>query len=262
MRPDPYAWSLDPDGILIAASLVAAYAVGVHFYPASRRRVMCFALGAALVLATHVTPLAAIANHYLLSAHLLQNVALAEWAPALVVVGIPAALATRLASLPGARIVTHPAVALPLWLTTYVLWHIPAAYDAALRHQSTLLHVEHGCYFTAGLLFWWPVFHTRPHGLTPGNKTAYLFAAFLVSSPLGIVISLVSTPLYAFYAHGPRLWGLSSLGDQQIAGVTMSVEEALVFFALCAYFFVRFLREEDVRDAFRPEAEASTSGSR
>ena len=36
-----------------------------------------------------VPPLATISNHYLLSAHLLTNVAIAEWAPALLVLGIP-----------------------------------------------------------------------------------------------------------------------------------------------------------------------------
>jgi cytochrome c oxidase assembly factor CtaG len=45
------------------------------------------------------------------------------------------------------------------------------------------------------------------------------------------------------------MWGLSDLADQQIAGVTMSVEQAIVFFCVAAYFVVRQLRAEEAREA-------------
>ena len=260
--PDPYAWSLDADGIVIAAGLLGLYLVGIRRHPAPAWRVTCFVLGCGLILVTHVTPLAAISNHYLLSAHLLQNVALAEWAPALCVVGLPPALAARLVWVPGARALTHPAVALPLWIGTYVVWHLPWAYDAALEHPSTLLHLEHACYFTAGVLFWWPVFQQRPHALSSGQKTVYIFSAFVLAAPLGLLLSLLPSPIYSFYETAPRLWGLSAITDQQIAGITMSAEEAIVFFCLCSWFFMRFLQEEERRDAFRTPVRAPTSDNR
>jgi len=43
---------------------------------------------------------------------------------------------------------------------------------------------------------------------------------------------------------------LSDLTDQQIAGVTMAVEQAIVFFAVFAYFFARFLRTEHIAGVF------------
>ena len=33
--------------------------------------------------------------------------------------------------------------------------------------------------------------------------------------------------------------------DQQLAGVTMALEQAFVFFAVFAYWFLRFLAEQD-----------------
>ena len=57
--------------------------------------------------------------------------------------GVPAGLAAGLGRLPGARVLTHPVVALLVWVATYAAWHVPAVYDAALRHQSSLLHLEH-----------------------------------------------------------------------------------------------------------------------
>ena len=44
------------------------------------------------------------------------------------------------------------------------------------------------------------------------------------------------------------MWGLSDLADQQIAGVTMSVEQAVVFFCVAAFFVLRQLRAEEARE--------------
>jgi len=242
-------WSLHPETLLAIGVLAGAYGVLVRDEVVSRWRLGCFAGGLALLAAAHVTPLGSLASTSLLSAHLLQNVVMAEWAPALLVLGIPAGAAARLGRLPGARALTHPAVALALWAGTYMAWHVPAVYDAALRHQSSLLHLEHVTYVATGLLLWWPVFQASPRRLSSGAKAAYLLAAFMVASPLGIVLSLLTEPAYDFYVAAPSVWGLSDLADQQIAGVTMSVEEAAVFFCLGAYFLVRFLREEESRQA-------------
>jgi putative membrane protein len=160
--------------------LAAAYALTLRRFPAPGWRVACFLGAAALILAVFVTPLENLALHYLLSAHLLQNVALAEWAPALVVLAIPPAAARAARRFRAVRFLTHPLVALPLWILTYYAWHVPAAYDAALRHPETLLHVEHLCYFVTGLLVWWPVLTNQ---LAPGGAAAYLFLAFALASP-------------------------------------------------------------------------------
>lgn len=244
MRPDPYAWSAAPSGVAVAVGMLAGYGLVVRAYPPPRWRVASFAAGTALALAVQVTPLAALSNHYLLSAHLLQNIALAEWAPALCVLGVPPALAAALRGVPAVRLLTHPLVALPLWLGTYFAWHLPWAYDAALGHPTTLLHLEHACYFVAGCLLWWPVLQHEPQRLSSGAKAVYLFGAFVLISPLGLLLSLLQRPIYDFYVDAQRLWGLSPLADQQIAGVTMTCAEAIVFFAAFVLFLARFLREE------------------
>jgi len=199
----------------------------------------------ALIVAAFVTPLETLALHYLLSAHLLQNVVLAEWAPALVVLGLPPALAAEAGQRPAVRVLTYPFVALPLWLATYFIWHLPWLYDAALRRPETVLHLEHLCYLATGVLVWWPVVHGRPWALSSGAKAAYVFGAFVLASPLGLLLTLVPRPLYDFYEQAPRVWGLSALGDQQLGGVTMAGEQAIVLFTVFVYFFTRFLAEQE-----------------
>ena len=133
---------------------------------------------------------------------------------------------------------------LPLWLASYYAWHVPAVYDAALRHQSTLIHLEHAWYFGTGVLMWWPLLQDEPHRLASAARVGYAFAAFVLAAPLGLLLALLPRPVYTYYEHAPRLWGLSRLGDQELAGATMASEQAVVLFAVFAYWLRRFLAEE------------------
>jgi putative membrane protein len=244
---DPHSWSLKWDVLLAIGGLGAAYFWSQRRWPADTTRKAAFDLAMILLLAVYVTPLHTIALHYLLSVHLLQNVVTAEWAPGLVVFALAPSLARELERFAGVRLLTYPLVALPLWLGTYFVWHVPPIYDRALEQAGWLLNLEHLTYFFAGLLLWWPVVHGR---FSDGVKAAYLFGAFVLAAPLGLLLALLPRPIYDFYKEAPQLWGLSDSTDQQIAGVTMAVEQAIVFFAVFAYFFMRFLRTEHIAGVF------------
>ena len=241
MRPDPFAWTPHPEAVSAIVLTAVAYGLAIRVYPASRRQIALFATAIVLLVATAVTPLDSLTYH-LLTAHLLQNVVLAEWAPALLVAAVPAALAAALDELPGWRTLTHPLLALSLWVAVYALWHLPPAYDTALRHPATLLHLEHVTYLVTGVLVWWPVFQG---GLSYGFRAGYLFLGFALASPIGLVMALVPEAAYHYYAGGFDPWDLSALTDQRIAGVTMAAEQAVGFFALFVWAFFRFLREEE-----------------
>ena len=79
----------------------------------------------ALLAVAFWTPLHHLGLHYLLTAHLLQNVILAEWAPLLAVLGVSRPMAERARALAGWRVRDASAVALPLWLANYFVWHVP-----------------------------------------------------------------------------------------------------------------------------------------
>ena len=236
MAPDPYAWSWNPEALVLVLALTAGYFLALRRHPAPAWRRACFLAGMGLILAVTITPVETISLHYLLTVHLFQNVVLAEWAPALAVLGIPAALAATMPRVPALP-------ALLLWVVNYMVWHLPWIYDAALRQPHTLLHLEHAAYFVTGILLWWPVVHGD---LTSGAKATYVFAAFALASPIGLLLALIPEPIYDFYLEAPReLWGLDPLLDQQLAGIAMSLTEAVVFFAAFAFFFAQFLREQD-----------------
>ena len=242
MAPETWSWSAEALAPIALAGIYLASTRGDR----EPRRAAAFLAGCALLVAALVTPLDTLARDYLVWAHLLQNVVLAEWAPLLLVVGITPALAGRLSRTSAVVLLTRPVVALPLWVATYAVWHVPTLYDAALRHPHSLLPLEHATYVVSGLAFWWCVWQDLPHRLTSVARAAYVFAAFLLSAPLGLVLALVPEPLYDFYAGSPeRVWGLSRLEDQQLGGMTMAAEQSLVFFAVFAYWFLRFLSEQE-----------------
>ena len=241
----PYAWQADVDTTVVVPALSLLYLYALGRLGAPRWRIACFAGAMALLAIAFWTPLHHLGLHYLLSAHLLQNVILAEWAPLLAVLGISRPMAAAAARFRAWRIAVHPAVALPIWLADYFAWHVPPVYDAALDHQAWLIHLEHACYFGTGVLVWWPLVQDLPRRLASGARAAYAFAAFVLASPLGLLLALLPKPVYHFYVHAePRVFGWSPLADQEIAGVTMASEQAIVLFVVFLYWFRRFLAEE------------------
>jgi putative membrane protein len=232
--------------VAVLVLLALGYALNVRRFPAPPWHIACFAAGLALIAATELSPLHSLTFH-LLTMHLLQNVVLAEWAPGLAVVGLAPSLARDLERWRTVRVATHPLVALPAWLLSSYVWHLPAVYDTALEHQESILHLEHASFFTTGVLLWWPVVHGRR---SDGEKALYVFAAFVLASPVGLLLALLPHPIYDFYERAPHLWGLGHLTDQQIAGVTMAVEQAIVFFAVFVFHLARFLRSEELVGTF------------
>jgi putative membrane protein len=244
----PGQWSWNPEA-LFGVALAVAYLAALRRRPASRLRVASFLAGCGLLVAAFVTPWDTVATEYLLWIHLLQNVVLAEWAPLLLVLGIPPSLAASIGTRRVVRALSHPLVALPVWVSTYALWHVPALYDAALDDRAALLALEHLTYLVTGLALWWCVWQDEPHHLSTGARAAYVFAAFVFSAPLGLVLALVPEPIYGAYADAPeRLWGLSRLDDQQLGGIAMAGEQSVVFFSVCAFWFLRFLAEQEADD--------------
>src|SRR5436305_7819051 len=130
------------EAVGLVPALALAYVVATRRNPPGRLRVAAAAAGVALVFLAFFTELQPLALHTFLWAHLLQNVVLAEWATALLVLAVPAPLVERARGF----VLFRPFLALPLWIGTYLVWHLPWVYDYALRHPHSLLHVEHAMY--------------------------------------------------------------------------------------------------------------------
>lgn len=116
-------------------------------------------------------------------------------------------------------------VGLPFLVSTVTLWlwHLPAAYDAALGHLGLYWVMQFSLLGTAWA-FWRAVF-SQP--ATSGLGWAFL--AYLAMGMLGAILTLTPQSLYATHATAPMLWGMTALTDQQLGGLIMWMPAGLVF---------------------------------
>jgi cytochrome c oxidase assembly factor CtaG len=246
------SWPLDPwllAGLLLTAGVylrgwLALRRRDPRRWPGSRPAAFLGGLAAIyLALASPIEPFADL----LLSVHMVQHLLLMMVAPPLLWLGAPLfpllrglpqpvrtywvaplfrspALRTLLARL------THPAVALPLFVATTWLWHAPAAYELALR-SSGWHCVQHACFLAAGMLFWYPI--VLPYPSHPGWSRwlllPYLVLADVANTGLSALLTFANHVLYPYYTQVPRLDDVSALQDQTTAGVVMWVPGSAVF---------------------------------
>jgi len=237
----PTSFSFEPLFLVLVAAAAVVYVRATRDGRPSGWRAASFATGLFLVAAPLNSPLETIAAHYLLLMHLLQNALIADVAPLLLLLGLTPGMIASL-NRRGARRL-RARYTLPAWLVAWYGTHAAGFYDWALR-SSWPLNVEHAILVAAGLVFWWPIVSGR---LSTPAALAYLGAGFIASSFLGLALIFSTRPLYSFYAHAPRLWGLSAARDQNLGGILMNGEQTLVFLLAIGYFVWRLLEEEDAR---------------
>jgi cytochrome c oxidase assembly factor CtaG len=98
--------------------------------------------------------------------------------------------------------------------------------------------------------------------LTGLQPLGYIAAAKGGLAALGLLLAWSSTAYYSFYEHVPRIWGLSAVEDQNVAGVIMMVEQSLTLVLVMVWVFVRMLNrseEEELRRERLEEAQVPTS---
>ena len=114
--------------------------------------------------------------------------------------------------------------ALPLFVATTWLWHVPPVYELALR-SSGWHYLQHVCFLGAALLFWYPV--VRPYPSRP-RWSPWLLLPYLILAdvsehrPVGPA-DVLRPRAVSVLREVPRLGGLSALDDQSAAGVLMWV---------------------------------------
>jgi putative membrane protein len=104
----------------------------------------------------------------------------------------------------------------------------------------------HLLFIAAAVIMWWPVMSPLPE-VPPLPLAGRMLYLFLVSIPMQLVAAIITfadTPLYEWYVHAPRTWGLSPLADQKYGGLLMWVPGNLWLFGAIAIIFFRWAAEE------------------
>jgi cytochrome c oxidase assembly factor CtaG len=259
------SWSFDPLAVILLA------AAG-WWYVSMLRRVhrrtgrpvgpghwLFYWSGLVVLMIALLSPIDAIGDRWLLSAHTLQHTLLSDVAPALLILGLrapvlPLGLPRRLlvTVAPQGRLgrlwatATKPWIALPVWAFATWLWAIPGVFDYAGRHP--VVHAfEHATLFYTGFALWWLIIAPLPSGRRESGMVRLAYLAFSrgVSAVVCLPLAWVNHTVYPLYASAPRAYGISALTDQRLAGATMCLIEFFVFgIALVAVFIDALGRDE------------------
>ncbi|HVA92011.1 MAG TPA: cytochrome c oxidase assembly protein [Chloroflexota bacterium] len=251
------AWSFDPNVVLGVVVTALIYGAGLRELSrrgrlrrsVASRHVVFFSLGLAAVVLALESPIDGLSDR-LLYAHMIQHLLLLLIAPPLLLLGKPIPvlvvgaprplvrwLARGHARTPWfrgvVRLLTSPWFAWPAYVGNMLAWHLPSAYDAALRNDG-VHHLEHLCFLISGILFWWVIIQPYPGRprLAYGWRVLFILLAMAPDTALGMLFILDANPLYPFYAALPRMWGISVLDDQALAGNLMMIGGDVVM--ICA----------------------------
>jgi cytochrome c oxidase assembly factor CtaG len=236
-------------------------------------RLAAFMAGLSSVWTAAASPLATL-DHQSLTIHMVKHLVLMTIAAPLILAGAP--VLPLLCGLPrcfsqsdmvisGRRArwleqnLTHPLFCWLAGTATVIGWHLPVAFQLALR--SHWVHsVEGACFLLAGLLFWWPVVQTLT-SVTRSPRWSvplYLFLATLPCDILSAFLAFCNRVVYSSYLSTTQLFSPSPLEDQQCAGALMWVWVTFAYLIPAVVITMRILSPP--RTYSREAVEASWQG--
>ena len=255
-RPPATALNLDPLllGLIVGVAAIWYWAIRRSGAAPNRGRRIAFGTACVLLVAIWITPLATLAEHYLLAAHLIQMLVLMGPVPALLLMSLPRDAGIAPGSVPRPlRLAVHPIVAIIAVNAGFIVWHLTPAYDAALA-QGWLYDLMQTTLLLVSVLFWWPIVtpcSSPARALSGFGKLGYIVLATIPQTLGGLIVALAGRVLYPAYGAGPRLVGIDAITDQQIAGASIALVSKIALFAAFWVVFMNLLstgsdgREDD-----------------
>jgi cytochrome c oxidase assembly factor CtaG len=264
-------WSFDP-GILAAIAVA-----GILYWRGRRRlnevrrghplngwRVASFYTGLGVAVVALESPIDTL-GAVLFSFHMIQHLLLIMVAAPLILLGDPGVtmmrgvpLSVRRAVLGrGARQgwlhrigaltgrINQPVPAAAIFVGVLYVWHWNVLWNLTL--ENDVVHaIEHVCFLLTALLLWTQVIDQRAlhPRLTDFQRAIYTVLVGSLGNFLAMYFVFAAKPLYSYAQEIHRPFGMTALGDQQIAGAIMWVPVLLLFSGAFAVFMYRGLAED------------------
>jgi putative membrane protein len=259
----PLEWCFEPGIVVPLVVLGAWYALGASAMRARSSRapraapIAAFAAGWVTLVAALVSPVHELSEQ-LFSMHMVQHELLMALAAPLLAASRPGpallwALGPRWRR-PLVRIVrsspvrrswhglTQPLAAWAVQGVVIWIWHVPFLFEATLR--SDLVHaMQHLAFVGSAVVFWWSIMHGRR--AARGLAILSLFTTAVHTGVLGALMTFARTPWYPAYGAGPAAWGLTPIGDQQLAGLIMWIPASAAYLVAALSTAYRWLRDSE-----------------
>jgi putative membrane protein len=255
---DPFQWQPHPEVWLLVAAVIGlgvyvARVVGPKAVEpgqtiVTRRQVGWFWCGVVVLWVASDWPLHDLAENYLYSLHMVQHLLLTFVMPPMFWLATPEWLARLVVRRDtGAytvlRKAANPVVAGVLFNAVVLASHAPVIVNTSVAigpfHYSV-----HLALVSTALLMWIPVCGPWPElRLQPLGQCIYLFMMSIIPTVPAAWLTMADSPVYSAYDHLPRLWGVSVLDDQTIAGLVMKLGDVTFLWMVIIYIFFRWARQ-------------------
>ena len=250
----PWDFHLHWDVWLVLGTVAVAYVMALKRWmgPAERAEAtqvqkVSFFAGLAIMWIAADWPIHDISEKYLFSMHMVQHTLFSLVAPPLILLGMPAPLLRKmLRPVMGAvRFFTRPLIAFALFNLVIVVTHWPPVVDTSVTVGPVHLGVHLLLVFSS-LTMWWVVVSPLPElpSLSPPGKMLYLFGQSILPTVPASFLTFASSPLDESYATAPRLWGISAVTDQMVAGLIMKIGGGLLLWSVIALLFFKWYANE------------------
>lgn len=249
-------WHTEP--LLVGGILAVAWAYSLiigpyrdprHHFP--RREAIYFASGVISFYLAVGSPLDALGENFLFSAHMLQHNLLMYVCPPLLLLGLPTWLVDRaflrhkwLKQL--IKLLVHPLIAGLSFTLVFSLWHIPYLYEWAL-HDKAVHIIEHLTMLFVSLQMWWCILgpSRQVPALPYGGQIVFVFLLMVGQTPLFAFLTFSSDVFYPTYAYAPRVIELSPIQDQVLGGIVMKLANMFVSLGIMSVAFYKWSLEAD-----------------
>jgi len=253
MRLPPFHLHLDVLAVLGAVLFVYLSQAARHERATGevleRRRRRLFLGGIAALVVAATWPVHDLAERYLYSVHMVQHMLFIFVGAPLLLAGTPPWMWRAILRPAWIRAVwstlTRPVVALIVANAVLLFTHWPEIVSLSVR--SELAHFSlHALVLGSAIVMWWPVLSPLPElpALSAPGQMLYLFFQSLAPTIPASFLTFGTTPLYPVYATFPRIWGISAIDDQLIAGLVMKLVGGAILWVVITVVFFRWARQE------------------
>lgn len=265
-RPEPWKWVPHPEVWVMVAALVVMYLyatriVGPKAVPAgepiiTRAQSSWFFVGLGLLWVTVDWPFHDLAEDYLYSVHMVQHLFLTWVIPPMMLMAMPEWLARLVLGRDRAyrifRLLTRPLVAGVLFNVVFAFSHFPTVVNDSVRWSGFHFTV-HLVIIVSAILMWncicGPLKELRA---SLPVQCVYLFLMGVLPIIPGAWLTYSQNVLYRVYIHPWKsFWGLTPLGDQQLAGFIMRTISGIYVLIIIIVLFFRWggrVTEHDEED--------------
>lgn len=264
---DPWRFQANIEVYLLVVFLIGAYVYAVReigpkaVAPGepviTRRHFWCFVGAMTILFVASTWPIHQIGEDYLYSAHMFQHMMLSYFMPPLVLLATPEWLLRVLVgqgrTYKVVAFLSRPVVAGVLFNGMVMVSHIPGVVNTATVN-GPLHYLVHLVIVLTALLMWMPVVGPFPElQMKPAGKMIYLFLQGVVPTVPAAWLAVAEGGVYHHYSHQPvRVWGVSVLDDQQMAGLIMKVGGGVYLWAIMIYiWFKRFGKQSPTENTYR-----------